>query len=39
MSFCLSFRPALLGPSGGYWLADRLDLSCQDRTRQDAVDG
>jgi hypothetical protein len=32
MSFCLSFHQALLGKSGAYWLDDRPDLSCQDRT-------
>jgi hypothetical protein len=39
MSFPLSFHQALLGPTGAYWLDGPSDLSCQDSTRQHAVDG
>ena len=38
MSFPLSFHLALLGPTGAHWLDDRSDVSCQDGTRQHAVD-
>jgi hypothetical protein len=39
MSFCLSFHQPLLGRMGAYWLDDAPDLSCQDSTRQQTVDG
>ena len=38
MSFLLSFHLALLGLSGAHWLDDAPELSCQDGTRQHAVD-
>jgi hypothetical protein len=38
MSFRVSFHPALLGPTGAYWLDDPSDLSCKDSTGQHAVD-
>ena len=38
LSFRLSFHPALLGPSGAYWLDDPSDLSCKEGTHQHAVD-
>jgi hypothetical protein len=38
MSFRLSFHLALLGLSGPQWLDNPPDLSCQDSTRQHAVD-
>src|SRR5215211_5636233 len=34
-----SFHPALLGPTGAYWLDDPSDLSCKDSTRQYVMDG
>jgi hypothetical protein len=39
MSFRLSFHPALLGLTGAHSLDDPPDLSCQDSTRQHALDG
>ena len=39
LSFRLSFHQALLGPTGAHWLDDPPDLSCEDDTRQHAVDG
>jgi hypothetical protein len=39
MSFRLSFHQTPLGPTGAHWLDDPSDLSCQDSTRQHAVDG
>jgi hypothetical protein len=39
LSFRLSFHQALLGPTGAHWLDDPPDLSCQDSTQEDAVDG
>jgi hypothetical protein len=38
MSFPLSFRQALLRPTGEYWLDDLSDVSCKETTRQHAVD-
>jgi hypothetical protein len=38
MSFRLSFHLPLLGPTGAHWLDDPPDLSCQESTRQYAVD-
>jgi hypothetical protein len=38
MSFSMSFHPAILGPSGAHWLDGPPDLSCQDSTREYAVD-
>ena len=38
MSFCLSFHQALLSLTGGHWLDDPSDLSCQDGTCQHVVD-
>src|SRR4029453_12523702 len=37
-SFRWSFHPALLGPTGAYWLDDPSDLTCKDGTGQHAVD-
>jgi hypothetical protein len=39
MSFSMSFHPALLGPTGAYWLDDPPDVACKESTRQHAVDG
>ena len=39
MSFRLSFHQALLGPTGGHWLDDPPDVSCQDSTQHYPVDG
>jgi len=33
MSFPLSFRQALLHPTGAYWLDDLSNLSCKETTR------
>jgi len=38
LSFPMSFHQALLRPTGAYWLDGPPDLSCQDSTRQHAVD-
>jgi hypothetical protein len=38
MSFFLSFHLALLGPTGAHWLDGPSDLSCNETTRQHAVD-
>ena len=38
MSFPLSFRQALLRPTGAYWLDDPTDVSCKETTGQHAVD-
>jgi len=38
MSFPLSFRQALLHPTGVYWLDDLSNLSCKETTRQHTVD-
>ena len=38
MSFRLSFHPVLLGRTGTHWLDDTPDVSCNDSTRQHAVD-
>jgi hypothetical protein len=38
MSLRLSFHQALLGPTGAHWLDDPPDVSCNDSTRQHAVD-
>jgi hypothetical protein len=38
MSFFLSFHLALLGPTGVHWLDGPSDLSCNETTRQHAVD-
>jgi hypothetical protein len=38
MSFSLSFRPALLGPTGAHWLDDPSDLTSKESMRQHALD-
>jgi hypothetical protein len=38
LSFCLSFRLALLGPSGADWPDDLPDGTCKESTYQYAVD-
>jgi hypothetical protein len=38
LSFSMSFHLALLGPTGVHWLDDPPDLTCNDSTRQYAVD-
>jgi hypothetical protein len=38
LSFHLSFHQVSLGPTGAYWLDNGPDLSCQESTRQHAVD-
>lgn len=39
MSFRLSFHLTLLVPTGAHWLDGPSDLSCNETTRQHAVDG